>query len=100
LSSFPRAADTIPFGPGEPDASVFPLDPMRDVLRDIFDDVSAARNALQYGASEGEALLRQRLCDHMAIRGVHCSPENILLTNGAQQALNLVSETFVDPDDT
>ncbi len=100
LSSFPRAADTIPFGPGEPDASVFPLGPMRDVLRDIFDDVSAAQNALQYGASEGEALLRRRLCDHMAIRGVRCSPDNILLTNGAQQALNLVSETFVDPDDT
>lgn len=100
LSNFPRAADTIPFGPGEPDASVFPLGPMRDVLRDIFDDVAAARSALQYGASEGEALLRQRLCDHMAIRGVHCLPENILLTNGAQQALNLVSETFVNPDDT
>ncbi|WP_311028707.1 aminotransferase-like domain-containing protein [Mesorhizobium koreense] len=73
---------------------------MRDVLRDIFDDTAAARSALQYGPSEGDMLLRQRLCSHMALRGVRCEPANILLTSGAQQALNLVSEAFVDPDDT
>lgn len=100
LTSFPRAADAIPFGPGEPDASLFPVDAMRDVLRDIFDDVPSARGALQYGASEGDLLLRQRICAHMALRGVRCEPDNVLLTSGAQQALNLVSEAFVDPGDT
>lgn len=100
LSSFPRAADAIPFGPGEPDASLFAVDSMREIVRDIFDDVAAARSALQYGASEGDALMKQRLCEHMAVRGVACEASNILLTNGSQQALNLVSEALVDPDDT
>lgn len=99
LSTFPRAADTIPFGPGEPDASLFPLDSMRGVLRDIFDDVAAARSALQYGASEGDLQLRQRICAHMGARGVQCEPHNIVLTNGAQQALNLISEALVNPGD-
>lgn len=100
LSNFPQAADIIPFGPGEPDASLFPVDPMREALREIFNDSAAARSALQYGASEGDALLRRLICDHMRRRGVTCGADNILLTNGAQQALNLASEVFVDPDDT
>jgi DNA-binding transcriptional MocR family regulator len=36
----------------------------------------------------------------MGLREVRCAPDNVLVTNGAQQALNLVSEAFVDPDDT
>lgn len=99
LASFP-SADSIPFGPGEPDASLFPVDPVRRALDEIFSDAKTARAALQYGPSEGDMALRLLICSHMARRGVACTPANVLLTNGAQQALNLVSETFVDPGDT
>jgi DNA-binding transcriptional MocR family regulator len=100
LASFPRAADTIPFGPGEPDASLFPIEPLRNVLCGILDDVSLARGALQYGPSEGDLLLRERICTRMALLGVACHPDNVLLTNGSQQALHLVSQAFVDPYST
>ncbi|HTN97238.1 MAG TPA: PLP-dependent aminotransferase family protein [Nordella sp.] len=100
LSDFPRSSDAIPFGPGEPDASLFPVDQMREALRAIFDDTASARGALQYGPSDGDPLLRRLIAEHMRKRGIACAPDNILLTNGAQQALNLASEVFVDPDDT
>lgn len=100
LSKFPRAADTIPFGPGEPDAGAFPLDALRTAMREILGDDAAARTAFQYGESEGDLELRQRLCTHMAALGVRCGPANILITNGSQQALHLVSEALVDPGGT
>lgn len=100
LSEFPRATDSIPFGPGEPDASLFPVDLMREALAAILTDEASARSALQYGPSEGDPQLRRLVADHMQKRGVACTAENILLTNGAQQALNLASEVFVDVDDT
>lgn len=100
LSEFPRSPDAIPFGPGEPDASLFPVDPMREALNAILTDPTSAHGALQYGPSEGTPLLRQLVAEHMRKRGVACQLDNILLTNGAQQALNLASEVFVDPDET
>ncbi len=100
LSEYPRATDSIPFGPGEPDSSLFPVNLMREALDTILTDETSARSALQYGPSDGDPLLRRLVANHMNKRGVACTPDNILLTNGAQQALNLASEVFVDPDDT
>ncbi len=100
LASLPRAADTISFGPGEPDPTLFPVDEVAERLNRIMAEPAVARAALQYGPTEGDMALRERLCGYMAAKGVKCSPANILLTNGSQQALDLVVELLVQPGAT
>lgn len=97
LASLPRADDTISFGPGEPDPTLFPIDEVRDRLAAIMAEPAVARAALQYGPTEGELGLREHLARYMAAKGVACTPANILLSNGAQQALDLVVELLVQP---
>lgn len=55
--------------------------------------------ALGYGGAPGTLGLRERLVDLMATEGIEADPHHILVTNGAQQALLLVSEIFLDPGD-
>jgi DNA-binding transcriptional MocR family regulator len=54
---------------------------------------------MQYSVSEGYPPLRAWLAGHMRAKGVPCGPENILITNGSQQALYLTARLFLDPGD-
>lgn len=98
LATMPQAEDTIPLGPGEPDPALFPVAAIRQTLVEVIDETGSV--ALQYAASAGDPGLRQLIRDHMVARGVVCEPTNVLLTNGAQQALHLLAEALVDPGDT
>lgn len=100
LDSIPRAADTISFGAGAPDEAVFPVPAINKIFKAILNDPAKARQALQYGPTEGSPRLRQQICDHMETLGVACAPENVLITNGAQQGIHLVSEALVNPGDS
>jgi DNA-binding transcriptional MocR family regulator len=97
LTTMPRAPDTINLGPGEPDASMFPVGALTKVLSQTLQTSSVAQRALQYTVNAGYPQLRQKICDYMRTKGVACSVENILVTNGAQQALDLLTELFVRP---
>ncbi|CAD5251795.1 Transcriptional regulator of GntR family domain [Bosea sp. 62] len=97
LATMAKAADCISFGPGEPDSSLFPVAEIRDSLARILSQPERTRAALQYGPSEGDPALRERICAYMRAKGVACERQNILLTNGAQQALDLVTELFAEP---
>jgi hypothetical protein len=100
LADMPRAADTIAFGPGEPDAALFPLAEIGETMARILADPAAARRALQYGPSEGDPRLRDLIAARMAAKGVHCGRENVLLTNGSQQALHLATALLAEPGST
>lgn len=100
LATMPKAADCVSFGPGEPDSTLFPVAEIRDSLARILSKPETARAALQYGASEGDPGLRDRISAYMRAKGVQCDRHNILLTNGAQQALDLVAELLVEPGAT
>ncbi|SED50956.1 hypothetical protein SAMN05444161_3357 [Rhizobiales bacterium GAS191] len=100
LTTIEQVPDTISFGPGEPDSTLFPVAEVRDSLARILSKPETARTALQYGASEGDPALRERICTYMQTKGVRCTRQNVLLTNGAQQALDLVSELLVEPEAT
>ncbi len=100
LATMPRAADTISFGPGEPDPSLFPVTEVTRSLERILHDPVLSRRALQYGPSEGEGRLRDLVASYMATKGVTCGREHVLLTNGSQQALHLISALLVDRGDT
>ncbi len=52
---------------------------------------------LQYGPSEGEWELRQRVADDLNARGLQCSVEQVLILSGSQQGIDLVAKLFVDP---
>jgi DNA-binding transcriptional MocR family regulator len=58
------------------------------------------QQALQYGPSEGEWELRQRVAEELAERGLPCAPEQVLILSGSQQGIDLVAKLFIDPGST
>jgi 2-aminoadipate transaminase len=55
--------------------------------------------ALQYGAGQGTATLRERLAALMSEDGISADPEDMVVTTGAQQALDLIAKVLIDPGD-
>jgi len=55
------------------------------------------QHILQYGPSEGESELRQRIAEEMHERGLQCKAEQILILSGSQQGIDLVAKLFIDP---
>ncbi|MCS6860674.1 MAG: PLP-dependent aminotransferase family protein [Abditibacteriales bacterium] len=88
----------ISFASGLPDPSLFPARELRDITDDILtrDD----NNALQYGAAEGFAPLRDWVAQRLRERGLKATAENVLITSGSQQALDLVARALLDAGDT
>ena len=52
---------------------------------------------LQYGSSEGEPELRERVADELTAIGLKCSPDQVLILSGSQQGIDLVAKLFIDP---
>ena len=86
--------DVTSFAGGIPDPTLFP----RDRVREAFMKASERRepDILQYGSSQGLYDLRAWIVDYLATRGVACGPDNILITSGSQQALDLATRLLVD----
>ena len=83
---------------GQPDVTYFPYELWARLV------AKHARQSLQavslYQDVRGYAPLRQAIATHIALtRGVHCSPEQIIITTGAQGALDLVARVLLDPGD-
>jgi 2-aminoadipate transaminase len=87
----------ISFAGGFPDPSTFPVDELREVTRDVL--ASGAALALQYGPTEGDPNLRDELIPWMAKDGIRAARDNIVITTGSQQALDLMGKVFLDPGD-
>ncbi|HSB62115.1 MAG TPA: PLP-dependent aminotransferase family protein, partial [Vicinamibacteria bacterium] len=89
--------EMISFAGGLPAPEAFP----RERLQAAADLVLARQGstALQYGATEGWRPLRELLGRHMARYGIDVGPDNVLVTTGSQQALDLIGRLFVDPGD-
>jgi DNA-binding transcriptional MocR family regulator len=87
----------ISFAGGIPDPALFNVGLFQEAWREVFAGPSIAREALQYSTTEGYLPLRQWIVDHMAARGVPAGPDNILVTTGSQQALDLIGKLLLDP---
>lgn len=91
--------DIISFAGGIPDPALFPAAAFRDAMDRALTG-PAAGAALQYSVSEGYKPLREWIAGHMASIGIPCSPDQVLITSGSQQALDYLGKLFLDPADT
>ncbi len=89
--------DVISFAGGLPAADVFPRAELQEAARRALEEHGAT--ALQYGATEGYGPLRELLVERMRRYGIAVTPDNVLVTGGSQQALDLVARLFVNPGD-
>ncbi|MHB1340606.1 MAG: aminotransferase-like domain-containing protein [Coriobacteriia bacterium] len=90
-------ADVISLSGGMPEVSRVPADAVARVASAGIRENAA--QALQYGSSEGRAPLRNVIVELMAETGVRLKAEDLIVTAGAQQALDLVAKIFIDPGD-
>ena len=88
----------LSFAGGIPDPSLFPSEDFAEAMAGIME--SGSTMALQYSVSEGYLPLREWLAGQMVKIGVPCTPENILITSGSQQALDYLGKLFLSPGDT
>ena len=87
----------ISFAGGLPAPETFPVDDLKAIALEILEKEGA--DALQYGTTEGDPLLRKMLAEHHRKHGFETSPENIIITTGSQQALDLTGKILIDPGD-
>jgi len=82
---------------GMPNLSAFPMPMMADVIQKLV--LTNGAEALQYGSGQGHPKLREQICEVMALEGIRANPDDVLVTTGSQQALDLISRIFIDPGD-
>ena len=88
----------ISFAGGFPDSALFDVAGIREASNAALTEDPGA--ALQYGATEGYQPLREQLAAFMASKGAsHVVPENLIVTTGSQQALDLLGKTLISPGD-
>jgi len=91
------AGDYISFASGLPDPALFPTERLREVTDDVL--ARDGRAALQYGAAEGYAPLRELVAGLLRERGLPATPAHVLITSGSQQGLDLAARALLDPGD-
>ncbi|HEY3348740.1 MAG TPA: PLP-dependent aminotransferase family protein [Thermoanaerobaculia bacterium] len=89
--------DIISFAGGLPAPEVFPIEAIRAATERVLSDWGTS--ALQYTTTEGYRPLRELLVRHMSRYGVKVGPENVLITSGSQQALDLIGKLLINPGD-
>jgi DNA-binding transcriptional MocR family regulator len=92
--------DIISFAGGIPDPALFPHERIGAALAAIMADPVRAGEALQYSTTEGHPPLRRWIVRHMARLGVACGIENVVVTTGSQQAVDLLAKLLLEPGDT
>jgi DNA-binding transcriptional MocR family regulator len=89
--------DVVSLAGGMPFVQALPGHDVSRVVREVVDE--HASTALQYGGGQGHRGLRERLAVLMAEEGVVADAEDVVVTTGAQQGLDLIGKIFVDPGD-
>ena len=89
--------EVISLAGGLPDTSAFPSETFAAVAARIARESSA--EALQYGPTEGLPAARGCIAEVMEAEGIHCDPEDVLVTTGGQQVIDLVTRALIDPGD-
>jgi len=89
--------EVISLAGGMPYTTALPLDAVGALMGQLVAHNGTA--ALQYGSGQGDPRLRERICEVMALEKITSSPDDVVVTVGSQQALDIVSRVFLDPGD-
>ena len=89
--------EVVSLAGGMPNISALPLDAVGEMAGQLVADRGAV--ALQYGSGQGDPGLREGICEVMSLEGIRAHPDEVVVTVGSQQALDLITRIFVDPGD-
>ena len=89
--------EVISLAGGLPDPATFPAEEIRGIVNKILSNNSA--QVLQYGTTEGLPGLRKSILEFLSTDGIKGNLENIIITSGSQQGLDLVGKVFLSPED-
>ena len=89
--------DIVSLAGGMPNLSALPMEMMAGVVNKLILENGA--EALQYGSGQGHPFLREQICEVMALEGIRAHPDDVIVTTGSQQALDLISRIFINPGD-
>jgi 2-aminoadipate transaminase len=82
---------------GMPFIAALPLDAVGEMAGQLVADRGTV--ALQYGTGQGDPGLREEICEVMSLEGIRAHPDEVVVTVGSQQGLDLITRIFVDPGD-
>src|SRR4051794_20545484 len=97
LMALTERPEVISLAGGLPDTSTFPAELMAKLMSGVAAEGSA--RALQYGPTEGWSDVRDAIVKVMAAEGTEVDPQDVLVTTGGQQVIDLVCKAFIDPGD-
>ena len=89
--------EVISLAGGLPDTSTFPAEDFAALMTHV--GVDDAARALQYGPTEGLIEAKEPIAEVMAAEGMEVEPDDLLVTTGGQQVIDLVCKTLIDPGD-
>ena len=89
--------EVVSLAGGMPNISGLPLDVVGGAIADLM--AQHGETALQYGSGQGVPALREQITEVMAPEGITAHPDDIVVTVGSQQAVDLVTRVFCDPGD-
>jgi 2-aminoadipate transaminase len=92
-----RVPDMISFAPGYPDPAVYAWDEFREIAAELL--TGRDGSVLQYGPTRGYKPLIDACQEILASRGIKASTEQVLVTTGSQQGIDLVGRVLLDPGD-
>ncbi|MFP4457708.1 MAG: PLP-dependent aminotransferase family protein [Clostridia bacterium] len=97
LLSVSQQPGMISFAGGLPSSETFDTETVANIAHDVL--MKDGKKILQYGSTEGYAPLREELIKYLQKDGFNIGHENLLITSGAQQGIDLVSKALIDPGD-
>ncbi|MDA0642260.1 MULTISPECIES: PLP-dependent aminotransferase family protein [Nonomuraea] len=89
--------EVVSLAGGMPYVTALPLDMVGELVSDLV--TRRGPVALQYGSGQGDPHLREQICEVMALEGIQAGGNDVVVTVGSQQALDLITRIFIDPGD-
>ena len=89
--------EVVSLAGGMPNLKDLPLDRLADATAQMIRKDGG--RALQYGNGQGLPALREKIPEIMALEGIDADPDDVVVTTGSQQAVDIITELFIDPGD-
>ncbi|MFV0633020.1 PLP-dependent aminotransferase family protein [Demequina sp.] len=97
LFSVANRPEVVSLAGGMPYIGGLPLEEIAEMAKRLV--LEQGEVALQYGSGQGDEGLREHITQVMALEGINAHPDDVVVTTGSQQALDLVTKIFIDPGD-